>query len=172
MTVVAVVLIVMGRRERLQNVAQSMVTNYATIPKTIRNRVHLVVPYKAYTDIIDMVIMWILTQTERIDAVSITVPCHFEKKQIEGVDVLCERKHDGSLTKLTKDTCMVQLAGGYSMLLKEPHNNTIILYLRPDLDSSVFEDTQSIRKALYHSDQSVFRTINTSINLPYTAIYA
>lgn len=151
-----------------------VVGNYRTIPKTITNRVHLVISYKPLFQrgLVDRVLLWILKQTERVDAISITVPYFFEQKQIGLQKVLCEQLPlNHNITPLTKDTCMVQLVGGMSMLIKEPERDTIILFLNPNINPNILDDYGAIYRALWMNDKSIFSSLNTSIDVALWSIY-
>lgn len=152
-----------------------IVNNYRTIPKTIPNRVHLVVPYEPLFQrgLVDRVLLWILQQTERVDVVSITIPYFFERKQIGLQKVLCEQLPlNHNITSLTKDTCMVQLVGGMFMLIKEPERDTIILFLNPNINPNILDDdNEAIHRALWMNDKSIFSSLNTSIDVPLWSIY-
>lgn len=150
------------------------VAKYQTVPKTYPNRVHLVIPYEPLFNagLIDKVLLWILNQTERVDAVSITVPHFFEQKQIGLQKVVCEQLPlNHNITSLTKDTCMVQLVGGLSMLIKEPERGTTILFLNHSINPNVLNDDKAIHRALWMNDRSIFSSLNTSIDVPLWSIY-
>jgi hypothetical protein len=112
---------------------QNLIRSYGSVPKTINRKVHMVISLRPN---INNVITNILQQTERADLMTIIVPEQYETQIKNGRDDLC---------KLVKDTCVIQISGGYAMLAKERERGVILLYVRGD---NAFADPNSLRRML------------------------
>ncbi len=97
--------------------SKNLINNYSFVPKTFKQKIHIIIPFKKN---VDKLIINILKQTEKVDIITIIVPEKYENKLKNGKNSLC---------KLLKDTCLIQISGGYGMLSKERETGTILVYV-------------------------------------------
>lgn len=116
-----------------------LIERYGSTPKTVHKKVHVIV---SLTPNIQNVITNILRQTERADLMTIVVPEQYETTIKNGKDNLC---------KLVKDTCVVQIAGGYAMLAKERERGTVLLYVKGE---NAFKDPNTLKRLLMEMEHS------------------
>jgi hypothetical protein len=122
-----------NKNKRHNYVYSNLIENYGSTPKTIKTKIHIIISLRPN---INNVIKNILKQTERVDMMSIIVPEQYETKIKNGQDDLC---------KLVKDTCIVQISGGYAMLAKERENGTILIYAKGE---NSFLDPNSLKQMI------------------------
>jgi len=115
------------------NSYKNLIQNYGLTPKTINKKIHVIISFRPN---INKVITNILRQTERADLMTIIVPEQYEQGIKNGKDEFC---------KLIKDTCVIQISGGYAMLAKERENGTILIYVKGE---NAFENPNSLNQML------------------------
>lgn len=142
--------------QELSTLSKNLINNYSFVPKTFKQKIHIIIPLK-YN--VDNIIINILKQTEKVDIMTIIVPEEYENELKNGKNSLC---------KLLRDTCIIQISGGYGMLSKERETGTILVYV-----NNLFSDpntlknilnmiSKSTKKIFYFSDATV---IDNSIQI-------
>lgn len=109
----------------------TLIKNYAFVPKTFKQKIHIIIPLKSN---VDNIINNILKQTEKVDIMTIIVPQEYENELKNGNNSLC---------KLLRDTCIIQISGGYGMLSKEREKGTILVYV-----NNLFSDPNTLKNML------------------------
>lgn len=144
-------------------VQNPLIKSYSSIPKTINKKVHIIM---SLTPVIQTVITNILKQTERADLMTIVVPEQYE---------MMIKNSNNNLYKFVKDTCIIQVGGGYSMLAKEREKDTILLYVKENVNS--FKNPNTLKNLLlimnkikyYDSKDAI--CINNSIKMNINDAY-
>ncbi len=116
--------------------------------KHLNKKIHIIIPFKKN---VDKLIINILKQTEKVDIITIIVPEKYENKLKNGKNSLC---------KLLKDTCLIQISGGYGMLSKERETGTILVYVNNFSDPNILKTilnmiSKSPKKIFYFSEATV-----------------
>lgn len=129
------------------------------------NFVHIVLPFSSLTD---SLIKRILGQSVKVDMMTVIVPEKYETDIKSGEDKLCH---------LVRNTCLVQISGGLSMLAKERNRDTVLVFVknRPDVFSNskaleqILTAADSNRKPIVHFSEAV--VLQTNIDIDFRAIY-
>ncbi len=134
--------------QELSTLSKNLINNYSFVPKTFKQKSHIIIPFKKN---VDKLIINILKQTEKVDIITIIVPEKYENKLKNGKNSLC---------KLLKDTCLIQISGGYGMLSKERETGTILVYVNNFSDPNILKTilnmiSKSPKKIFYFSEATV-----------------
>lgn len=129
------------------------------------NFVHIILPFSSLTD---SLIKRILGQSVKVDMMTVIVPEKYESDIKSGEDKLCH---------LVRNTCLVQISGGLSMLAKERNRDTVLVFVknRPDVFSNskaleqILTAADSNRKPIVHFSEAV--VLQTNIDIDFRAIY-